>query len=54
MTLDDRDPGALDDWIVKAQAVIGRPGPRRRPRAPRPPLLVESRPPRLRLALGMI
>ncbi len=32
MPLDDRVPGALDDWIEKAQAVIVTPGPRRRPR----------------------
>jgi hypothetical protein len=33
MPLDARVPGALDDWIVKAQAVVVRPGlPRRRPR----------------------
>ena len=32
MPLDDRAPGALDDWIMKAQAVVGRPVPRRRPR----------------------
>jgi hypothetical protein len=32
MPLDDRAPGALDDWFMKAQAVIIRPGPRRRPR----------------------
>ncbi|HZZ23357.1 MAG TPA: hypothetical protein VFE60_12630 [Roseiarcus sp.] len=33
MLLDDRVPGALDDWIEKAQAVVVRPGlPRRRPR----------------------
>ena len=32
MPLDDRIPGALDDWIEKAQAVVVRPAPRRRPR----------------------
>jgi hypothetical protein len=32
MPLDDRAPGALDDWMIKAQAVIVRPVPRRRPR----------------------
>jgi hypothetical protein len=32
MPLDDRAPGALDDWIMKAQAVVVRPVPRRRPR----------------------
>jgi hypothetical protein len=32
MPLDDRLPGALDDWIEKAQVVIVNPGPRRRPR----------------------
>jgi hypothetical protein len=32
MSLDDRLPGALDDWIEKTQAVVVRPGPRRRPR----------------------
>jgi hypothetical protein len=31
MPLDDRAPGALDDWIIKAQAVVVV-GPRRRPR----------------------
>ena len=32
MPLDDRVPGALDDWIEKAQAVVVRPDlPRRRP-----------------------
>jgi hypothetical protein len=31
MPLDDRVPGALD-WIKKAQAVVVRPVPRRRPR----------------------
>jgi hypothetical protein len=31
MPLDDRVPGALDDWIEKTQAVVIRP-PRRRPR----------------------
>jgi hypothetical protein len=31
MPLDGRAPGALDDWIMKAQAVVVRPGlPRRR------------------------
>jgi hypothetical protein len=32
MPLDDRLPGALDDWVEKAQVVIVNPGPRRRPR----------------------
>jgi hypothetical protein len=32
MPLDDRVPGALDDWIEKAQAVVVTSGPRRRPR----------------------
>jgi hypothetical protein len=32
MPLDDGAPGALDDWIMKAQAVVVRPVPRRRPR----------------------
>jgi hypothetical protein len=33
MPLDAPAPGALDDWIRKAQAVVVRPGlPRRRPR----------------------
>jgi len=32
MPLDDRLPGALDDWIEKAQVVIVNPGPRRRRR----------------------
>jgi hypothetical protein len=33
MPLNDHAPGALDDWIMKAQAVVVRPGlPRRRPR----------------------
>ncbi len=32
MPFDDRAPGALDDWIIKAQAVVVRPVPRRRPR----------------------
>jgi hypothetical protein len=32
MPLDDRIPGALDDWIEKAQAVVVTSGPRRRPR----------------------
>jgi hypothetical protein len=33
MPLDGRAPSALDDWIMKAQAVVVRPGlPRRRPR----------------------
>ena len=32
MSLDGRLPGALDDWIMKAQAVVVRPVPRRRPR----------------------
>jgi hypothetical protein len=32
MPLDDHAPGALDDWIMKAQAVVVRPVPRRRPR----------------------
>jgi hypothetical protein len=32
MPLDDRVPGALDDWIEKAQAVVVRPGLPRRPR----------------------
>jgi hypothetical protein len=46
-------PGALDDWIRKAEAVVVRP-PAPPPLPPRPALLVESRPPRLRLALGLI
>ena len=32
MPLDARPPGALDDWIMHAQAVVVRPLPRRRPR----------------------
>jgi hypothetical protein len=32
MPLDDRVPGALDDWIEKIQAVVVRLLPRRRPR----------------------
>jgi hypothetical protein len=32
MPLDDRIPGALDDWIEKTQAVVVTSGPRRRPR----------------------
>ena len=32
MPLDEHAPGALDDWIMKAQAVVVRPVPRRRPR----------------------
>jgi hypothetical protein len=32
MPLDARAAGALDDWIMKAQAVVVRPVPRRRPR----------------------
>ena len=32
MPLDARAPSALDDWIMKAQAVVVRPIPRRRPR----------------------
>jgi hypothetical protein len=32
MPLDDRVPSALDDWMIKAQAVVVRPVPRRRPR----------------------
>jgi hypothetical protein len=32
MPLDDRVPGTLDEWIEKAQAVVIRPAPRRRPR----------------------
>jgi hypothetical protein len=32
MPLDDRLPGALDDWIEKAQAVVVTSGPRRRHR----------------------
>jgi hypothetical protein len=32
MPLDDRLPGALDDWIEKAQVVVVNPGPRRRRR----------------------
>ena len=32
MPLDARAPGALDGWIMKAQAVVVRPVPRRRPR----------------------
>jgi hypothetical protein len=36
MPLDDRLPGALDDWIEEAQAVVVRPDlPRRRTRRPR-------------------
>jgi hypothetical protein len=35
MTLDDRLPGALDDWIEKAQVVVVSPGPRRRRRVRR-------------------
>ena len=36
MPLDDRLPGALDDWIDKAQAVVVRQDlPRRRTRRPR-------------------
>jgi hypothetical protein len=54
MPLDDHAPGALDGWIMKAQAVVVRPVPRRRPRRRVWPLLVESRPTRLRLALGVI
>jgi hypothetical protein len=30
MPLDDRLPGALDDWVDKAQGVVVGPGPRRR------------------------
>jgi hypothetical protein len=32
MQLDARAPSALDDWIMKAQAVVIRALPRRRPR----------------------
>jgi hypothetical protein len=32
MPLDDRLPGALDDWVEKAQVVAVSPGPRRRRR----------------------
>ena len=32
MPLDARAPSALDDWIMKAQAVVVRPVPRRRHR----------------------
>ena len=32
MPLDARLPGALDDWVEKAQVVVVNPGPRRRPR----------------------
>lgn len=32
MPLDHGVPGALDEWIEKAQAVVVRPVPRRRPR----------------------
>jgi hypothetical protein len=32
MPLDARAPSALDDWIIKAQAMVVRPLPRRRPR----------------------
>jgi hypothetical protein len=32
MPLDDRAPGALDDWVEKAQAVVVTSGPRRRAR----------------------
>jgi hypothetical protein len=32
MPLDARPPEFLDDWIEKAQAVVVRPVPRRRPR----------------------
>jgi hypothetical protein len=32
MPLDDRLPGALDDWVEKAQVVVVSPGPRRRRR----------------------
>ena len=32
MPLDNRVPDALDEWIEKAQAVVIRPAPRRRPR----------------------
>jgi hypothetical protein len=32
MPLDTRAPAALDDWIMKAQAVVVRPLPRCRPR----------------------
>jgi hypothetical protein len=32
MPLDDRLPGALDDWVEKAQGVVVSPGPRRRRR----------------------
>jgi hypothetical protein len=30
MPLDDRLPGALDDWVEKAQVVVVNPGRRRR------------------------
>jgi hypothetical protein len=32
MPLDDRVPGALNEWVEKAQVVVTRPPPRRRPR----------------------
>ena len=32
MPLDERLPGALDDWTEKAQVVVTRPPPRRRRR----------------------
>ena len=32
MSLDDHLPEALDGWIEKTQAMVVRPGPRRRPR----------------------
>jgi hypothetical protein len=35
MPLDDRLPGALDDWVDKAQVVVVGPGPRRRRRVRR-------------------
>ena len=40
MPLDDRAPGALDDWIEKTQVWVGT-GPRRHRWPSRPPLLVE-------------
>ena len=53
MPLDARPPGALDDWITRPGG--GRPAtPASSPSPPGPALLVESRPSRLRLALGLI